>query len=237
MTSLLQGAVERGTAKGGRVPGWQVAAKTGTTQDAADLWFVGYTPTLAAGLWVGYDQPRRSGRMRPPAAWPRPCGPTSCGGLSRDAERDAADPEGILPVRVNYRTGLPTDPGDPNGITEYFIRGALPEREALSVGVPAGPQSPPPPAATTGAWSGPRTAAQPQPTVQSPASPSPLPWLSRPPVTPPPPSRTRPPTIPPPRLRTAPAPADKAALVVNYLRWKWNAVAMEATALVYACKL
>jgi len=199
MTSLLQGAVERGTAKGGRVPGWQVAAKTGTTQDAADLWFVGYTPRLAAGLWVGYDQPRPIGSHETAG---RLAAPVWADFMRRALKGMPSGtqpiPEGILPVRVNYRTGLPTDPGDPNGITEYFVRGALPERDAWSASAPAGPlQSPPPSAPPTSAWSGPRTVTQPPPTVQSPAPPSPLPWLSRPPVTPPPPSRTRPPAVPP----------------------------------------
>jgi penicillin-binding protein 1A len=208
MSSLLQGAVERGTAKGGRVPGWQVAAKTGTTQDAADLWFVGYTSRLAAGLWVGYDQPRPIGSHETAGRLAAPVWATFMRRALKGIPNETVPiPEGILPARVNYRTGLPTDPGDPNGITEYFVRGALPEREALSGGAPAGPpQSPPPPAPPTSAWSVPRTASQPQPTVQSPASPSPLPWLSRPPVTPPPPSRTRPPAIPP-----APIPTGASA--------------------------
>jgi len=195
MTSLLQGAVERGTAKGGRVPGWQVAAKTGTTQDAADLWFVGYTPTLAAGLWVGYDQPRPIGSHETAGRLAAPVWADFMRRALKGMRNETLPiPEGILPVRVNYRTGLPTDPGDPNGITEYFVRGSLPDREAWPAGLPQGAPHPAPPAS---AWSAPRTAAQPQPTVQSPATPSPLPWLSRPPVTPPPPSRTRPPAIPP----------------------------------------
>src|SRR5512139_2258431 len=93
-----------------------------------------------------------------------------------------AIPEGVLPVRVNYRTGLPTDPGDPNGITEYFVRGALPEREALSLGPPSTPpHNAPPPPPPPSIWSGPRPAPQPAPTVQSvPPVPAP-PRLSRPP--------------------------------------------------------
>ncbi|HSD52180.1 MAG TPA: PBP1A family penicillin-binding protein, partial [Candidatus Methylomirabilis sp.] len=61
VTSMLQGAVERGTAKRAKIPGQTVAAKTGTSQDAADIWLMGYVPRLAVGLWIGYDQLRSLG--------------------------------------------------------------------------------------------------------------------------------------------------------------------------------
>ena len=61
ITSILQGAVERGTAKQARALERPVAAKTGTSQDAHDLWFIGYTPNLTAGLWIGYDVPQTLG--------------------------------------------------------------------------------------------------------------------------------------------------------------------------------
>ena len=209
MTSLLQGAVERGTAKGGRVPGWQVAAKTGTTQDAADLWFVGYTPKLAAGLWVGYDQPRPIGSHETAGRLAAPVWANFMRRALRGmANETPAIPEGILPVRVNYRTGLPTDPSDPGGITEYFVRGALPEREAPLPGAPTAPpeSAPPPlppasrlPAPPASAWPAPRAGPQPPPTAQrfpsSPVAP-PVPRLSRPPLAPPP-SVVRPPLVPP----------------------------------------
>jgi membrane carboxypeptidase/penicillin-binding protein len=57
VTSALQGVVERGTGRGLR--GWgvhgPVAGKTGTTNDTKDAWFVGYTPQLVVGVWVGFD--------------------------------------------------------------------------------------------------------------------------------------------------------------------------------------
>ncbi|MEW5723949.1 MAG: PBP1A family penicillin-binding protein [Thermodesulfobacteriota bacterium] len=62
MTDMLRGVVERGT--GTRVKALErpVAGKTGTTNDLADAWFVGYTPGYAAGVWVGYDQRKKLGR-------------------------------------------------------------------------------------------------------------------------------------------------------------------------------
>jgi penicillin-binding protein 1A len=137
-TSLLQGAVDRGTAKRGRVAGWNVAAKTGTSQDAMDMWFVGFTPTLVTGLWIGYDQPRSvgshetAGRLAAPL-WAE---------FMRSALRGASPetpliPEGVLSLRVNYRTGLATDATDPEGIIEYFLRGETPGAETAASRTPA----------------------------------------------------------------------------------------------------
>jgi penicillin-binding protein 1A len=60
MTSLLKGVVERGTAAKARALKRPIAGKTGTTNDFTDAWFIGYEPTLAAGVWVGYDDKRKS---------------------------------------------------------------------------------------------------------------------------------------------------------------------------------
>jgi membrane peptidoglycan carboxypeptidase len=51
---LLQGVVQYGTGKAAAIPGWQVAGKTGTTENFGDAWFVGYTPQIVAAVWVGY---------------------------------------------------------------------------------------------------------------------------------------------------------------------------------------
>ncbi|WP_127104084.1 penicillin-binding protein 1A [Pararhodobacter zhoushanensis] len=62
LTSMLQGVVQRGTASGAiRLP-VPVAGKTGTTNDARDVWFVGYTSTMVAGCYIGFDRPRSLGR-------------------------------------------------------------------------------------------------------------------------------------------------------------------------------
>jgi penicillin-binding protein 1A len=124
--SLLEGVVERGTAKRGRVSGWSVAAKTGTSQEAMDLWFVGFTSRLAAGLWVGYDQPRSlgshetAGRVAAPV-WSDIMRRALRGLMPEETQM----PEGVLSVRVNYQTGQPTGEDDPLGITEYFVRGDM----------------------------------------------------------------------------------------------------------------
>ncbi len=60
LTSMMQGAITRGSGSGVKLP-VPVAGKTGTTNDAKDVWFVGYTSTIAAGCYMGFDQPRSLG--------------------------------------------------------------------------------------------------------------------------------------------------------------------------------
>ncbi|WP_435259133.1 penicillin-binding protein 1A [Thioclava sp. FR2] len=60
LTSMMEGVVKRGTARGINLP-VPVAGKTGTTNDAKDVWFVGYTSNIVAGCYIGYDQPRTLG--------------------------------------------------------------------------------------------------------------------------------------------------------------------------------
>jgi penicillin-binding protein 1A len=143
VSSVLEGAVERGTAKRARIPGHTVAAKTGTSQDAADLWLMGYTPRLAAGLWVGYDQPRSLGSQESAG---RLVAPMWAGFMRRvlyDLPPESVTiPEGVFSATVNYLTGLPTDPDDPQAITEFFIRGDV--RGPATASPPASPPEPAP---------------------------------------------------------------------------------------------
>ncbi len=144
VSSVLQGAVERGTAKRARIPGRTVAAKTGTSQDAADIWLVGYTPRLVAGVWMGYDRPRSlgshesAGRLAAPvwADFMRRV-------LPQVPEGTVPIPEGVFTASVNWRTGLPTGPDDPEAITEFFIRGEVAAPEAPPPAEPAPALSPP----------------------------------------------------------------------------------------------
>jgi penicillin-binding protein 1A len=62
ITHMLRGTVERGTGTAARVLARPMAAKTGTTNDYSNAWFIGYTPDLVTGVWVGYDRPRTLGR-------------------------------------------------------------------------------------------------------------------------------------------------------------------------------
>ncbi len=61
LTSMMRGVVERGTARRVAMPGVQIAGKTGTTNDAKDVWFVGFTRNMVAGCYMGYDTPKTLG--------------------------------------------------------------------------------------------------------------------------------------------------------------------------------
>lgn len=141
VTSILQGAVERGTAKRAKVPGWEVAAKTGTSQGADNVWLMGYTPTLVTGLWLGYDQPRSlgtyesAGRLAAPiwAEFMRAV-------LKGQTPQIEAIPESVFPAYVDYQTGAPAEAGSPDAIQEFFLRGDT--TPAGTAGIPGPPLSP-----------------------------------------------------------------------------------------------
>src|SRR5262249_15179909 len=61
MVSILEGVVQRGTGTAVKAVGKPLAGKTGTTNDSKDAWFVGFSPDLAVGVYVGFDQPRSLG--------------------------------------------------------------------------------------------------------------------------------------------------------------------------------
>jgi penicillin-binding protein 1A len=64
ITSMMEGVVERGTGKKIQIVGKPVAGKTGTSNDERDAWFIGYTPDLTVGVYVGYDNPKPMGKKR-----------------------------------------------------------------------------------------------------------------------------------------------------------------------------
>lgn len=107
-TSILQDAVVRGTGTRARLTGRPVAGKTGTTDDQKDAWFVGYTPSLVTGVWVGFDdgKPLGRGEMGGVAAapiWAYFMDKATAGKPVESFEM----PSGIISVRVDPRTGQP----------------------------------------------------------------------------------------------------------------------------------
>ncbi len=124
VTSILEGVVERGTGKAVKQIGRPVAAKTGTTQAAEDLWLLGYTPSLVAGVWLGYDQPRSLGSHETAGRLAAPIWVDFIKQTLGDSPIEAfLQPDGVFQVSVNWRTGEPTVPTDPEAFQEYFIQG------------------------------------------------------------------------------------------------------------------
>lgn len=129
MTSMLSDVVNHGTAYKARQEGFTLpaAGKTGTTNDYVDAWFIGYTPHLATGVWIGFDKPRTivangfAGELAVPM-WARFMKVATAGHKADPFQV----PQGVRAVNVCRLSGqLPGDACD-RIITEYFVRGAAP---------------------------------------------------------------------------------------------------------------
>ena len=170
IVSMLQGVVQRGTAAysiGAQIPK-PLGGKTGTSSDAKDVWFVGFSPDLVAGIYVGFDTPRTLG--------PHEQGATVTAPIFRDFMKAAladapATPfrvaPGIEEVPIDWRSGTPVAPGTRGAIMEAFKAGTAPGEDNApmggvldagmpqpdGMGMPAPPPGSPPPA-SVGAGTG-----------------------------------------------------------------------------------
>ncbi len=127
VTSALRGAVERGTGRGLRTFGFRgsVAAKSGTTNNFRDAWFIGYTPTLAVGVWVGFDDGGSIGLPGSRAALPI-FARFLAGAVGTYGNAEFERPRGVEIVEVNRENGLRAGWGC-RGEREVFLRGTAPE--------------------------------------------------------------------------------------------------------------
>jgi penicillin-binding protein 1A len=137
ITSIMEGVVQRGTATVLREVGKPIAGKTGTTNDEKDVWFVGFSPDIAVGVYVGYDKPRHM------------IGKASGGSIAAPIVRDflkvaLADkpavpfrvPAGIKLIRVDARSGMRAGSGQGGGtILEAFKPGTAPPDNYSVIGV------------------------------------------------------------------------------------------------------
>jgi penicillin-binding protein 1A len=139
ITSMMEGVVQAGTATALKEVGKPIAGKTGTTNEAKDAWFIGFSPDLAVGIYLGYDKPRPLGK-----------GNAATGGhlaapIARDFMKLAlADkppipfkvPAGIKLIRVVSKTGMRAGPGETAGtILEAFKPGTAPPDSYSVIGV------------------------------------------------------------------------------------------------------
>lgn len=130
LSSMMRGVVARGTASAtvGRL-GLPISGKTGTTNSAKDAWFVGFTPQIAAGCYIGYDQPTPMGRG---AYGGSMCGPVFVEFMKafepRHGSFDYPQPGGTVFVKIDRYTGerLPDDASGDNVVTELFRAGEEP---------------------------------------------------------------------------------------------------------------
>jgi penicillin-binding protein 1A len=129
ITNLLRGVIERGTGWKARELGYPVAGKTGTTNDYRDAWFIGYTPGLIAGVWVGYDDHRTLGQKETGARAALPVWIDFMKKANADREpEDFAVPSGVIFRQVDPKTGLLGSELCASTIQEAFLAGTEPRR-------------------------------------------------------------------------------------------------------------
>ncbi|WP_024880658.1 penicillin-binding protein 1A [Methylosinus sp. LW3] len=142
ITSIMEGVIERGTGQSIKAVGKHLAGKTGTTNEAKDLWFVGFSPDLAVGVYIGYDRPRPVGEGKSAQA------ATYAAPIFRDfmtvALKDKPDvpfrvPPGIKLISVDPHSGLRSKGS--GSILEAFKPGTAPPDSYSPAGSDGGLQS------------------------------------------------------------------------------------------------
>ncbi|MGG6895348.1 MULTISPECIES: penicillin-binding protein 1A [Rhizobium] len=135
VTSMMQGVIIRGTAAGKIKLNTDVAGKTGTTNDEKDAWFVGFTPSLVAGLYVGYDTPTPLGRGGTGSGVAAPVFNEFMQAATKDQPSEKFQvPAGMTMVAVNRATGMAAQPGDQGAIMEAFKPGTGPATSLQVIG-------------------------------------------------------------------------------------------------------
>ncbi len=126
-TQMLRGVVERGTGVQARALGRPLAGKTGTTNDYSNAWFIGFTPNLATGLWVGYDRPSTLGRDETGARAALPIWVAYMRrALAMVPAQDFLTPERVSMAVVDLDRGCREQPGSERGVSMAFIDGSEP---------------------------------------------------------------------------------------------------------------
>ena len=143
MTSIMEGVVQRGTATIvrsilGDVP---IAGKTGTSNESKDVWFVGYTPDLVVGVYVGYDTPKPMGKSATGGAISAPIFANFMKlALAGKKPGPFRTPPGIKLVRVSLKTGLRAQAGEGDSVLEVFKPNEEPDDPSSVLGFATDPQ-------------------------------------------------------------------------------------------------
>lgn len=135
MVDMMKDVVRRGSAAGVWASGFHIpaAGKTGTTNDGTDVWFIGYTPDLVTGIWMGFDRPQKiqsnaqGGRLVAPA-WTSYMSEIY---QRRPAPPDWPRPDGLVVREVDRVTGLLRSPFCPDSdvVSEFYIEGTEPVQQ------------------------------------------------------------------------------------------------------------
>ena len=127
-TYVMQDVVDVGTGRRVKSIGRPVAGKTGTTDDVRDAWFIGYTPSLVTGVWVGFDQERPLGRQE---VGGRAAAPIWLYFMEKSLQGKPLEtfpiPDGIVFSRIDPVSGAPVKKAAKGSIYECFLDGTVPE--------------------------------------------------------------------------------------------------------------
>jgi penicillin-binding protein 1A len=170
ITHMLEGVVQRGTGQAAKALGRPIAAKTGTTNDYSNAWFIGFTPKLVTGVWVGYDHPRSLGRDETGSRVAVPIWVAYMSQVLANVPKD----DFTVPDRVVF---VPVDLDPSNEcvrvVTMAFVKGTEPSTSCGSRRSPPPPPSlspPPTPGAPLTPTPGSGGATAPAPTTGSPSA-------------------------------------------------------------------
>ena len=129
IVSMLEGVVKRGTGRRINSIGKPLAGKTGTTNDSRDAWFVGFSPDLAVGVYIGFDNPTPLGKGETGSSVAAPVFKKFMEeALKNQPAIPFRVPPGLQLVRVDPETGRPPQPGTRRVILEAFLPGTVPTR-------------------------------------------------------------------------------------------------------------
>jgi penicillin-binding protein 1A len=132
---MLEGVVQRGTGTAAKSLNRPVAGKTGTTNDYKDAWFVGFTPELAVGIYVGYDQPRSMGSSVTGGTFAVPIFTQFMAkALEGKPATPFVEPAGMTNAWINPNSGVKAFEGEA-GIQEAFKPGTGPNLMTSVIGI------------------------------------------------------------------------------------------------------
>ncbi|MCA9602222.1 MAG: PBP1A family penicillin-binding protein, partial [Myxococcales bacterium] len=133
VTSILESVVKGGTGAAAQKLGRPAAGKTGTSNQARDAWFMGYTPNVVAGVWVGFDDRRSLGRRESGGRAAVPIWTEVVAAAEDKAPALAFPvPSGVVTARIDPKSGLLAYDGMPDAIDEVFLEGTVPTETARS---------------------------------------------------------------------------------------------------------
>ena len=133
MTSMLRSVVTEGTGSPAQRLERPVVGKTGTSNDSRDAWFVGYSPSVVAGVWVGFDDSRSLGKRETGTRTALPVWINVMDAADKTPkETDFAMPSGVTRARIDPASGLLAYEGQEDAIEEVFLTGTAPVEVANS---------------------------------------------------------------------------------------------------------